>query len=205
MATKRVLNQKVPQLKALARCSGRIYGNHLIPGYAAILAGNLAAGGSALIDYASKYALDMSDLVQGLGQRGWVEPSVLLLLAAPLQSAQQVVASCWPIPLQATPALGPFIGQSAEAGSNSQNLVLNDTVADFREQADVATIRLTLCPLQQQMWFQVSTRAQRENAVAYDGCNSCCCAHYTVVQTVLNILYPIYDNTLPCLFRAVRI
>ena len=84
-------------------------GNHLIPCYAAIVTWNLIAGCSALIDYASKYSLDVGDLVQRLGQRDWLQPSVFLLLPAPLQSAQQVVASCWPISLQVKLALSSFV------------------------------------------------------------------------------------------------
>lgn len=61
-----------------------IHGGHLIPGYVAVLAWNLVAGCPALIDNAGKDALDVGDLVQGLGQRGWLEPSILLLLSPPL-------------------------------------------------------------------------------------------------------------------------
>lgn len=112
-------------IESIGELSSSIYGNHLIPGYAAVLAGNLVAGCSALIDYAGEYALDVSDLVQRLGQRGWLEPSILLLLPAPLQSVQQVVASCWSIPLQAKAALSPV--DSPETASKSPIIVLNDT------------------------------------------------------------------------------
>ena len=88
MATLRDQKLKGTQFEALASCSSSIYGNHLIPGYAAILVGNLVAGCSALIDCTGKYALDVSDLVQRLAHRGWLEPSILLLLPAPLQSVQ---------------------------------------------------------------------------------------------------------------------
>lgn len=185
MATPRVTSKKTSNEKHWRAAQAASTGNYLIPGYAAIAAWNLVAGCSALIHYAGKYALDVGDLVQRLGQRGWLQPSVFLLLPAPLQSAQEVVASCWPISLQVTLALISSVRSDRKKLPHSFDALCSTTTLQIaRSKLTRRWIcnRTQIVPLTASCTASISTRA---HAVACKGCNTCCCACYVVVHAVL--------------------